>query len=79
MADPFATLALPTIPGGNAASDINVAFNWAYLDADHIAYYASGWYPQRAKGVSPDFPVLVAFTMSEQPSVSGSSTTRILE
>ena len=41
-----------------AASDINFAFNWGYIDADHIAYYASGWYPQRAKGVSPDFPVL---------------------
>ena len=41
-----------------AASDINFAFNWSYIDADHIAYYLSGWYPQRAKGVSPDFPVL---------------------
>src|SRR3954470_23720405 len=41
-----------------AASDINFAFNWSYIDADHIAYYASGAYPQRAKGTSPDFPVL---------------------
>ncbi len=41
-----------------AASNINFAFNWGYVDADHIAYYLSGAYPQRAKGVSPDFPVL---------------------
>ena len=27
---------------------INFGFNWAYVDADHIAYYLSGWYPQRA-------------------------------
>ncbi len=41
-----------------AASDINFGFNWAYVDASHIAYYQSGWYPERAKGTSPDFPVL---------------------
>jgi acyl-homoserine lactone acylase PvdQ len=41
-----------------AASKINFAFNWAYADANHIAYYLSGWYPQRATGTSPDFPVL---------------------
>jgi acyl-homoserine lactone acylase PvdQ len=41
-----------------AASTINFAFNWAYVDANHIAYYLSGWYPQRAVGTSPDFPVL---------------------
>jgi acyl-homoserine lactone acylase PvdQ len=40
-----------------AASDINFAFNWFYVDANHSAYYQSGWYPQRAKGTSPDFPV----------------------
>ena len=33
-------------------------FNWAYVDANHIAYYLSGWYPQRAPKTSPDFPVL---------------------
>ncbi len=41
-----------------AASKINFAFNWAYVDANHIAYYLSGAYPQRALGTSPDFPVL---------------------
>jgi acyl-homoserine lactone acylase PvdQ len=41
-----------------AASKINFAFNWSYLDADHVAYYLSGAYPQRATGTSPDFPVL---------------------
>jgi len=41
-----------------AAGDINFGFNWAYVDASHIAYYHSGLYPQRSDGVSPDFPVL---------------------
>jgi hypothetical protein len=41
-----------------AASNINFGFNWAYIDAGHIAYYHSGWYPQRSQGTSPDFPVL---------------------
>src|SRR2546423_4579703 len=41
-----------------AASKINFGFNWAYVDASHIAYYLSGWYPKRAIGTSPDFPVL---------------------
>jgi acyl-homoserine lactone acylase PvdQ len=41
-----------------AASDINFGFNWSYVDADHIAYYLSGWYPQRAAKTSPDFPIL---------------------
>jgi acyl-homoserine lactone acylase PvdQ len=41
-----------------AASNINFAFNWFYVDSRHVAYYLSGWYPQRAKGTSPDFPVL---------------------
>jgi acyl-homoserine lactone acylase PvdQ len=41
-----------------AASKINFAFNWAYVDAKHIAYYQSGAYPQRALGTSPDFPIL---------------------
>jgi hypothetical protein len=41
-----------------AADGINFAFNWAYIDRDHIAYQLSGWYPERARGVSPDFPVL---------------------
>jgi acyl-homoserine lactone acylase PvdQ len=41
-----------------AASNINFGFNWSYVDANHIAYYESGWYPQRASGTSPDFPIL---------------------
>jgi acyl-homoserine lactone acylase PvdQ len=40
-----------------AIDDINFGFNWAYIDANHIAYQQSGWYPRRARGVSPDFPV----------------------
>jgi hypothetical protein len=41
-----------------AVSDINFAFNWLYADSKDIAYYQSGWYPKRAPGTSPDFPVL---------------------
>jgi acyl-homoserine lactone acylase PvdQ len=41
-----------------AASEINFGFNWAYVDSQHIAYYHSGWYPQRSPGTSPDFPIL---------------------
>jgi acyl-homoserine lactone acylase PvdQ len=40
-----------------AASDINFAFNWLYADAKDVAYYQSGWYPQRAPHTSPDFPI----------------------
>jgi acyl-homoserine lactone acylase PvdQ len=41
-----------------AASKINFTFNWAYVDANNIAYYLSGAYPQRAPQTSPDFPIL---------------------
>jgi acyl-homoserine lactone acylase PvdQ len=41
-----------------AASDINFGFNWAYVDSSHIAYFLSGALPLRAKGTSPDFPIL---------------------
>jgi acyl-homoserine lactone acylase PvdQ len=41
-----------------AVDGINFAFNWAYIDADHIAYQLSGAYPQRAPRTSPDFPIL---------------------
>jgi hypothetical protein len=41
-----------------AVDGINFGFNWAYIDAEHTAYQQSGWYPRRAKGTSPDFPVL---------------------
>ncbi|HEX6713519.1 MAG TPA: penicillin acylase family protein [Thermoleophilaceae bacterium] len=41
-----------------AIDGINFAFNWSYVDADHIGYQLSGWYPKRAKKTSPDFPVL---------------------
>jgi acyl-homoserine lactone acylase PvdQ len=42
----------------HAAAKINFLFNWAYVDAKHISYYMSGWMPQRARGTSPDFPIL---------------------
>jgi acyl-homoserine lactone acylase PvdQ len=41
-----------------AIDGINFAFNWSYVDADHIGYKLSGWYPKRASGTSPDLPVL---------------------
>ncbi len=41
-----------------AVSNINFTFNWAYVDSEDIAYALSGAYPQRARGTSPDFPVL---------------------
>ena len=41
-----------------AVSNINFLFNWAYVDSKHIAYALSGAMPQRAKGTSPDFPIL---------------------
>jgi len=49
-----------TGPAGfkKAVSNINFLFNWSYVDSEHIAYALSGWMPQRAKGTSPDFPVL---------------------
>ena len=37
---------------------MNFLFNWAYIDHDHIAFEQSGWMPQRARGTSPDFPIL---------------------
>ena len=41
-----------------AVDGIDFLFNWAYIDADHIAYQLSGALPQRASKTSPDFPVL---------------------
>lgn len=41
-----------------AVSNINFLFNWAYVDSEHIAYALSGAMPQRARGTSPDFPIL---------------------
>jgi acyl-homoserine lactone acylase PvdQ len=41
-----------------AVSHINFLFNWGYVDANDIAYGMSGAMPQRAKGTSPDFPIL---------------------
>jgi acyl-homoserine lactone acylase PvdQ len=41
-----------------AVSKINFGFNWSYVDAKHIAYYLSGWFPKRAPNTSPDFPIL---------------------
>jgi acyl-homoserine lactone acylase PvdQ len=41
-----------------AAKFMNFAFNWSYIDSKHTAYQLTGWYPQRASGTSPDFPIL---------------------
>jgi acyl-homoserine lactone acylase PvdQ len=41
-----------------AISNISFLFNWSYIDSEHIAYALSGAMPQRAKGTSPDFPIL---------------------
>jgi acyl-homoserine lactone acylase PvdQ len=41
-----------------AVSNIGFLFNWAYVDSEHIAYALSGAMPQRARGTSPDFPIL---------------------
>ncbi len=41
-----------------SASKIQFTFNWAFINGKHTAYYLSGAYPKRAKGTSPDFPVL---------------------
>ncbi len=40
-----------------AAAQINFAFNWFYVDAKDIGYYQSGWYPERSRRTSPDFPI----------------------
>jgi acyl-homoserine lactone acylase PvdQ len=59
----FAQLNEPGVVTGpqgfkQAVSNINFLFNWSYVDSEHIAYALSGWMPQRAKGTSPDFPIL---------------------
>jgi acyl-homoserine lactone acylase PvdQ len=41
-----------------AAKVMNFAFNWSYIDSKHTDYQLTGWYPQRAPGTSPDFPIL---------------------
>jgi acyl-homoserine lactone acylase PvdQ len=41
-----------------AVSKIGFLFNWAYVDSKQIAYALSGAMPQRARGTSPDFPIL---------------------
>jgi len=40
-----------------AVGGINFLFNWAYIDANDIAYQLSGALPKKAKHTSPDFPV----------------------
>ena len=35
---------------------VNFAFNWFYVDDRDIAYFQSGWYPRRARGVDPSLP-----------------------
>jgi acyl-homoserine lactone acylase PvdQ len=41
-----------------ATAQINYGFNFAYVDANHIAYDLAGWYPSRAPKTSPAFPIL---------------------
>ncbi|HJP79875.1 MAG TPA: penicillin acylase family protein [Pseudonocardiaceae bacterium] len=40
-----------------AASNINYTFNWFYVNSSHIAYYNSGWNPQRPSNVDPNLPI----------------------
>jgi len=40
-----------------AASRIGFTFNWFYADDRDIAYFNSGWNPQRNGRANPDFPV----------------------
>jgi acyl-homoserine lactone acylase PvdQ len=59
----FAQLNEPGVVNGpqgfeKAVSNINFLFNWSYVDSEHIAYALSGAMPRRARGTSPDFPVL---------------------
>jgi acyl-homoserine lactone acylase PvdQ len=54
--DPACTHDYPSFR--KAVGGINFAFNWGYIDSNHIGYQLSGAYPQRAKGTSPDFPIL---------------------
>jgi acyl-homoserine lactone acylase PvdQ len=41
-----------------AVAKINFGFNWFYLDARHIAYRMSGWFPRLARATSSEFPLL---------------------
>jgi acyl-homoserine lactone acylase PvdQ len=59
----FAQLNEPGVVTGvkgfkQAVSNIGFLFNWSYIDSEHIAYALSGAMPQRARGTSPDFPIL---------------------
>ncbi|HET7445437.1 MAG TPA: penicillin acylase family protein [Solirubrobacterales bacterium] len=59
----FAQLNEPGVVTGvkgfkKAVSNINFLFNWSYVDSEHIGYALSGAMPQRARGTSPDFPIL---------------------
>ena len=40
-----------------AASNINYTFNWFYVNNAHIAYFNSGWNPQRPANVDPNLPI----------------------
>ncbi len=41
----------------DAASAFTMSFNTFYADAEHIAYFHVGLYPQRKKGVHPGLPI----------------------
>jgi len=36
--------------------DVPMSFNWLYVNESRIAFFHSGWYPVRARGVDPDLP-----------------------
>ena len=39
-----------------AMNYVTGSFNWLYTDADDIAFFHSGLYPQRAPGIDPELP-----------------------
>lgn len=39
-----------------AMDTVNFAFNWFYADDRDIAFFQSGWYPRRARGVDHNLP-----------------------
>jgi len=60
-----ATVAFERLQGGvvrdpqsfiAAMDHVNFAFNWFYVGPRSIAYFQSGWYPNRARGTDPSLP-----------------------
>lgn len=40
-----------------SASNVNYTFNWFYVNSTDIAYYNSGWNPERPSDVDPNLPI----------------------